>query len=104
LTVAWRCTATTRSRTEIRNAYLIGQADETQARGWLDAIGVSTDEQDGIVPIWNVMREVPQKGLTAAQIVKAFKKLPGQWPRSRALDELQLLGLTADDAATLLDE
>jgi hypothetical protein len=96
--------ARTQAVTEIRNAYLIGQADETQARGWLDAIGVSADEQDGIVPIWNVMREVPQKGLTAAQIVKAFKKLPGQWPRSRALDELQLLGLTADDAATLLDE
>jgi hypothetical protein len=96
--------AVTQAVTEIRNAYLIGQADGGQARGWLGALDVSAADQDGLLAVWNVMREVPQKGLTAAQIVKAFKKLPAQWPRARALDELQLLGLTADDAATLLDE
>jgi hypothetical protein len=96
--------AQTTAITEIRNAYLIGQADEAQARDWLGRIGVEPDEIDGMIPIWNVMREVPQKGLTAAQIKKAAKSLPAQWPRARALDELQLLGLTADDAATLLDE
>jgi hypothetical protein len=96
--------AQTTAITEIRNAYLIGQADETQARDWLNRIGVEPDEIDGMIPVWNVMREVPQKGLTAAQIKKAAKSLPAQWPRARALDELQLLGLTADDAATLLDE
>jgi hypothetical protein len=96
--------AQTTAITEIRNAYLIGQADEAQARDWLNRIGVEADEIDGMIPVWNVMREVPQKGLTAAQIKKAAKSLPAQWPRARALDELQLLGLTADDAATLLDE
>jgi hypothetical protein len=96
--------AQTSAITEIRSAYLIGQADGTQARDWLNRIGIEPDEIDGIVAIWDVMREIPQKGLTAAQIKKAARNLPTQWPRSRALDELQLLGMTADDAATLLDE
>lgn len=90
--------------TEIRNAFLIGQTDDAQARGWLEAIGVTSLTVDALLPIWNVMREVPQKDLTAAQIVKAFYKLPLQWPRERALEALQLQGMTADDAATLLDE
>lgn len=90
--------------TEIRSAFLIGQADEGQARGWLAQIDVDADEIDGMIAIWRVMLEVPQKGLTATQIVKAFHNLPDAWPRARALDELQLLGMTADDAATLLDE
>ena len=96
--------AQTSAITEIRNAYLIGQADEGQARDWLGRIGIDGAEIDGMIPVWNVMREVPQKGLTAAQIVKASRRLPDLWPRARALDELQLLGLTPDDAATLLDE
>jgi hypothetical protein len=96
--------AQTSAITEIRSAYLIGQADEGQARDWLNRIGVEPTEIDGVIPIWNVMREIPQKGLTASQIKKAYKSLPAQWPRARALDELQLLGLTVDDAATILDE
>lgn len=96
--------AVTQAITEIRSAFLIGQADESQARGWLGSIGVEAEEIDGILPVWKVMLEVPQKGLTAAQIVKAYRSLPAQWPRSRALDELGLLGYTGDDAATLLDE
>jgi hypothetical protein len=96
--------ARTQAVTEIRSAYLLGQADEGQARGWLGAIGVPAATQDGLVPIWNVMREVPQKGLSPSQIKKAYKNLPADWPRARALDELQQLGLTASDAATLLDE
>jgi hypothetical protein len=97
-------TAQTAAITEIRNAYLIGQADEAQARGWLGAIAIEPDEIDGMIPIWNVMREVPQKGLSAAQIKKAYKNLPALWPRARAIDELDQLGYTADDAATILDE
>jgi hypothetical protein len=96
--------AQTAAITEIRNAYLLGQTDEGQARGWLGQIGVDPLEIDGMLPIWNVMREVPQRGLTPSQIKKAYKSLPTQWPRTRAIDELQQLGLTADDAATLLDE
>src|SRR5207249_54092 len=96
--------AQTSAITEIRSAYLIGQADGTQARDWLGRIGVEATEIDGMIPIWDVMREIPQKGLTAAQIRKAYRSLPGQWPRDRALSELELLGLTADDAATILDE
>ena len=96
--------ARTAAITEIRNAYLIGQADAGQAEGWLGRLGVAADVQAEMVAVWDVMREIPQKGLTAAQIKKAAKNLPAQWPRARALDELQLLGLTADDAATLLDE
>jgi len=97
-------TAQTSAVTEIRSAFLIGQADETQARGWLAGIGVEQTEIDGMIPIWNVMREVPQRGLTVKQIQLAYQNLPAQWPRARALQTLQLLGLTADDAATILDE
>jgi hypothetical protein len=96
--------AQTSAITEIRSAFLIGQADEAQARDWLGRIGVDATEIDGMLPIWSVMLEVPQKGLTASQIKKAYRSLPAQWPRDRALAELDLLGYTADDAATILDE
>jgi hypothetical protein len=96
--------ARTQAITEIRSAFLIGQADETQARTWLAGIGVEQAEIDGIIPIWTVMLDVPQRGLTPTQIKKAYENIPSQWPRQRALDELQLLGFTADDAATILDE
>ncbi len=96
--------AQTSAITEIRSAYQLGQADEPQARDWLGRIGVEPAEIDGMIPIWNVMREVPQRGLTAAQIKKAYRSLPSLWPRARALDELDQLGYTADDAATILDE
>jgi hypothetical protein len=96
--------AQTTAIAEIRSAFLIGQADEAQARDWLGRVGVDATEIDGIIPIWNVMLEVPQKGLSVGQIKKAYENLTAQWPRQRALDELQLLGLTADDAATILDE
>ena len=96
--------ARTQAISEIRSAFLLGQADEGQATGWLKAVGVTPQTVGPLLAVWRVMLEVPQKGLTADQIVKAFKNLPAQWPRSRALDELQQLGLTADDAATLLDE
>jgi len=96
--------ARTQAITEIRNAYLIGQATEPQARGWLGSIGVAAADVDGVMPIWNVMREVPQRGLTPTQIKNAYRKLPAQWPRARAVDELVLLGYTPDDAATILDE
>jgi hypothetical protein len=96
--------ARTQAVTEIRSAFLLGQADEATARGWLDAVGVDATAQDGLIPIWNVMRAVPQKGLSPAQIKKAYKNLPTDWPRARALDELQQLGFTAQDSATLLDE
>jgi hypothetical protein len=91
--------------TDIRNAYLIGQADETQARGWLDAIGVAAaDEQDGMMPIWNVMREVPQKRTHGrADQVKAYSR---SYRRSVAALSCarragNCSGYTADDAATL---
>jgi hypothetical protein len=96
--------ARTQAITEIRNAYLIGQADATQARTWLDAIGLDAPSVAGLLPIWDVMREVPQRGLTPTQIKTAYRRLTAQWPRARALNELQLLGYTADDAATILDE
>jgi hypothetical protein len=96
--------AQTTAITEVRNAFLIGQADETTARGWLAQIGVEQADIDGMLPVWSVMLAIPQKGLTAPQIKKAYQNLPAQWPRQRALDELQLLGLTPDDAATILDE
>jgi hypothetical protein len=95
--------ARTQAITEIRSAYILGQADDGAAQSWLGAIGVAPETTAELLPIWNVMREVPQKGLTAAQIKAAYRKLPAQWPRARALDELQQLGFTADDAATLLD-
>lgn len=95
--------ARTAAITEIRQAYQLGTTDAGQARAWLAAVGVDAASIDGMVPIWDVMREVPQRDLTAAQIRKAYLKLPALWPRDRAIDELEGLGYTADSAATLLD-
>jgi hypothetical protein len=96
--------ARTQALTEIRNAYLIGQADQAQAQGWLDRLAIDRNDQPLLLNIWDVMREVPQKGLSPSQIKKAYSNLPALWPRARAIDELELLGYTADDAATILDE
>jgi hypothetical protein len=95
--------ARTQAITEIRSAYILGQADDAQARNWLGRVDVLTATVDELLRVWGVMREVPQKGLTAAQIKSAYKKLPGQWPRERALDELEDLGYTRSDASDLLD-
>jgi len=74
--------AQTQAVTEIRSAYLLGQSDEATERGWMVRVGIDAAVQDGLFPIWDVMREVPQKGLSAAQIVKAYRKLPALWPRA----------------------
>ena len=94
--------ARTQAITEIRAAYVAQNADESAARGWLGALEVSSEAQDGMVAAWNVMREVPQRGLTASQIKKAYAKT--LYDRTRAVDELVALGLSLEDANTLLDE
>jgi hypothetical protein len=94
--------ARTQAITEIRAAYVAQNADEATARGWLGRLEVSATAQDGMLNAWNVMREVPQRGLTASQIKKAYAKT--LYDRTRAVDELVALGLSLEDANTLLDE
>lgn len=92
--------AVTAAVSEIRSAYILGQADAAAVRGWLDRLGVTVAGE--LLPIWDVMREVPQTGLTAAQIKKAFKKT--LYTRERAIAELQERGMTTEDAVIYLDE
>jgi hypothetical protein len=95
--------AQTSAITEIRSAYLRKQADATQAQGWLAQIGVEQTEIDGMLPIWDVMAQVPQRGLTAAQIKKAFMDEPLKYPLTWAVAELLNLGYDNDDAAAILE-
>jgi hypothetical protein len=97
-------TAVTSAITEIRAAYLVEQATADQVRGWLGQLDVDTADQDGLLKVWDVMKQVPQRSLTVAQIRKAYKSAVDGWDRNRAVEELALLGLTLDDANTLLDE
>lgn len=90
--------------TRIRNAYLQRRATDAQARDWLGALGIAAAVQTGMIAAWDVGREVPGSGLTRTQVKKAFQNLPTEWPRQRALDELEMQGMEPEEAQTFLDE
>lgn len=90
--------------TQIKNAYIQKRADESQARGWLADLGVTADVQNELIGVWNIAQAVPGAGLTRAQVKKAFQNLPTEWPRDRALGELEIMGMEPEEAQTYLDE
>lgn len=95
--------ARTQAITEIRSAYLIQQADATQADGWLGEVSVPADVRAELIRIWTVMREVPQKGLSASQIRQAYQADPTRYPLTWATAEMLKLGYTTEDAGAYLN-
>jgi hypothetical protein len=96
--------AHTRALTLLRNAYVARRVDDAFATDRLNALGVAAAVQTPLLDAWRIMQTIPGAGLTRAQVKKAFKSLPVEWPRDRALTELEDLGMEPAEAQTYLDE
>jgi hypothetical protein len=96
--------AHTRALTLLRNAYVARRVDDVFATDRLNALAVAPTVQGPLLDAWRIMQTIPGAGLTRAQVKKAFKSLPAEWPRDRALTELEDLGMEPAEAQTYLDE
>jgi hypothetical protein len=96
--------AHTRALTLLRNAYVARRVDDAFATDRLNALGIAGAVQTPLLEAWRIMQTIPGAGLTRAQVKKAFKSLPAEWPRDRALTELEDLGMEPAEAQTYLDE
>jgi hypothetical protein len=96
--------AHTRALTLLRNAYVARRVDDAFAIDRLNALGIAATVQTPLLDAWRIMQTIPGAGLTRAQVKKAFKSLPAEWPRDRALTELEDLGMEPAEAQTYLDE
>lgn len=92
-----------RELTRLHAAYLRNDVDDATAEGLMAQLGVDAADTAALVAVWQVGRGVPGTGLTPAQIKKAYKALPLEWTRPRAIAELEDHGYAADEAATYLD-
>jgi hypothetical protein len=96
--------ARTTAITMLRNAFVARRIDEATVTARLTSLGIAADVQTPLIQTWAIMQTIPGAGLTRAQVKKAFKSLPAEWPRDRALTELEDLGMEPDEAQTYLDE
>lgn len=60
--------------TRVRSAYITGKIDETTASAQLDALGLSPQQRDDTIDIWQIDATTVSKTLTAAQIRQALGK------------------------------
>jgi len=97
----WADRARTRVFTEAWNDFIDGNSDEGALRALLAAVGAPAGEQDTIVALAETTRDLQRRDLTQAQILKLYKR--NVWPLERAQAALEDLGMTAEDAADLLE-
>jgi hypothetical protein len=92
------------------SSFIAGEADEATARQRLDRLGVTGQNQDDVIDLWQEEADLIRKQLTPAQIKKAYAKLvtnpaTGQpWTRDDALAALINRGYSFNDASTFLEE
>lgn len=86
----------------LHRSYLDEETDEAQARVLLGVLGVAAGSEPKVLGLWNHERDLRRRTLTEAQIKKAWKDT--KFNRATAIARLEALGLSAADAATLLDE
>lgn len=84
----------------IRTAYVARRMDETEASSLMDAAGISPNERDGSLGLWDLERKAVTRGLTPAQVKAAVKK--GLIPEDTGLQRLVNDGYSDDDARILL--
>ena len=86
--------------TRVRNAFVQGTMDETEAIGTLTQAGVRQGQIDQLLSLWELEKQSLTAQLTPAQIVSAVKK--GLMPREEGKDRLVARGYTPGDADILI--
>lgn len=98
----WATRARSRLFTVAHTEYLDGSIDASTAQAMLAKVGATAAERTLIVSLWDAENTIARKELTPAQIKKAVTE--DLLSREDALARLELQGVTAEDAAILLDE
>ena len=97
---------TKKAETQLWNAthksYVNSLTTDPEAQADLAALGVPSDEIQGVLKLWGQEREIIRRSLTPAQIVKAVGE-PGK-DTAWATERLGQLGYSPDDITTLLAE
>jgi hypothetical protein len=96
----WADRARSRLFTSTHDEYLEFSIAEAQARANLASIGAPGPEQDAVVTLWNRERATDRRRFTANQLKTVYKK--GNMPEPEALDYLDALGYSAEDASDFL--
>ena len=89
--------------------YLTGELSDASATSALEAAGVVAASAPAVLALWRQERDLIRKSLSAAQIKKAWVEqvpdpaLGRPWSQQEAVQRLQELGYSADDAVIFLD-
>lgn len=85
----------------VHTQYVAHKIDSTRATTTLDALGISPDQRNDLLALWDIERTVSTKQLTLAQIEAAFKKQVIS--PAVAFQRLQEIGYAVDDAAIIME-
>jgi hypothetical protein len=102
--------AQTQLWTTTHRSYLADESSDADATAALRTAGVASGSIPAVLAIWQAERDLTRKQLTAAQVVKAYKKsvrnpATGQpWTLDEARTRLVQMGYSVADATTLLAE
>jgi hypothetical protein len=102
--------AQTQLWTTTHRSYLADESSDADATTALRTAGVASGSIPAVLAIWQAERDLTRKQLTAAQVVKAYKKAvrnpaTGQpWTLDEARTRLVQMGYSVSDATTLLAE
>lgn len=87
--------------TAIRSKYVGHHITHNDASGYLDALGVPSEQRDQLLKLWDIEASAATEVLTEAQIVKAFTLT--LITEDDAMARLQAKGYNATDAGLLLN-
>jgi hypothetical protein len=90
----------TTATNRVHASYLAGRIDDVTAGTALDRLGVTADQRDDLMILWDLERSTVSKGLTVAQITSAVKK--GLMDAGAAMSRLVGQGYGEEDALVLL--
>jgi hypothetical protein len=100
--------AQTRLYTTTHNSYMSHEISDATATTALGTAGVPSAEVPAVLTIWQAERDLIRKGLSAANVKKAWVEqvddpaLGRPWTEAEAVTRLEELGYSADDAAIYL--
>lgn len=87
--------------TRVRNAYVSGNIDDTEAATLLDRAGVGERRRDNLLSLWDVEKESVSRQLTVAQIQQALRR--GIITAGEAKDRFAAMGFTETDASIIVE-